>query len=399
MQQSVSMLSQRESYAVTKWTKFLWWLSTAEKELLIDCVVDRSRYAIIGMSVLGTWLFATLAWVYFFSTVVTNIIAAIALGIFMGCIILSIDRALIKGINKRNRNKLLPLFFRGLLAITVGTFMAQPALLYLFNKEIQVQVSLDNEQKKKDKNLKQDAVFFNAKNELLSQKSALQKQLNERYQEVATARQNFIAETDGTGGSKKIGLESIAKAKKNEYEKLDANYQALSAQIQPQIKSVDSSLALIEAAYKKEQLAFEALLNDGFLTRIEALNNLVKTNDALQFRYWLLVIILVLIELMPVIAKTILPSGTYDEKVHQLEAMEKEITGDNIEKQKKLKQQYNQLAFEEDAVLIQAFFNEAKQARLNKMQESMATWQSSPGKSFDHTWQNIKDEMLTRQEN
>ncbi|MBC7588735.1 MAG: hypothetical protein H7178_10310 [Chitinophagaceae bacterium] len=51
---------------------------------MVNCVIDRNRYAIIGMSVLGTWLFATLAWIYFFSTVVTNMLAAIALGIFMG---------------------------------------------------------------------------------------------------------------------------------------------------------------------------------------------------------------------------------------------------------------------------------------------------------------------------
>ena len=59
--------------------------------------------------------------------------------------------------------------------------------------------------------------------------------------------------------------------------------------------------------------SFENLLNDGFITRIEALNNLIKNNSAVAFRYYLLVVILMLIELMPVIAKTLLPSGTYDE--------------------------------------------------------------------------------------
>jgi len=82
--ESVHMLSHRESYKVTGWTKFLWWLSTAEKELLQDCVIDRNRYSIIGMTVLGTWMFATLAWTYFFSTVVSNVFACFALGIFMG---------------------------------------------------------------------------------------------------------------------------------------------------------------------------------------------------------------------------------------------------------------------------------------------------------------------------
>src|SRR4249919_3865438 len=93
----VQALSQRESYTPSLFTKFLWWLATAEKELIIDCAIDRNRYAITGITVLGTWLFATLAWTYFFSTVVTGFWTALLLGIFMGGIILGIDRALIKG--------------------------------------------------------------------------------------------------------------------------------------------------------------------------------------------------------------------------------------------------------------------------------------------------------------
>src|SRR5436189_4733200 len=119
-------ISQRETYAPSWFTGMLWWLSTAEKELLADAVVDRNRYKIVGMTVLATWAFATLAWSYFFSTVTGNPWLAIPLGFFMGFIILTIDRALIKGINKFNKNRLLPLLFRGLLAVTIGVFMAQP---------------------------------------------------------------------------------------------------------------------------------------------------------------------------------------------------------------------------------------------------------------------------------
>ena len=228
MQEQVQTLSQRESYYPSSFTKFLWWLATAEKELIIDCAVDRNRYAITGMTVLGTWLFATLAWSYFFSTVVSNLFVVILLGIFMGGIILGIDRALIKGINAQNKRKFWPLFIRGLLALTIGTFMAQPALLYLFDKEIHVQISMDNEQRKRDKQHQEDSLYAFQKNELLHQKNQLQQQLNNKYNEVSAARNNFIAETDGTGGSGRVGLKEIAKAKQNEYQKLDEEYQQLS---------------------------------------------------------------------------------------------------------------------------------------------------------------------------
>src|SRR5690349_22660223 len=98
-----------EAYVPTQTDELLWWLATAEKELIHDCVVDRNRYRIVGLSVLATWLFATLAWTYFFSTAVDSLFMYVPLGIFMGFIILTIDRTLIKGINKSNKNKITPL--------------------------------------------------------------------------------------------------------------------------------------------------------------------------------------------------------------------------------------------------------------------------------------------------
>lgn len=311
-----------DSYTPGRFTKFLWWLSTAEEELLEKAVIDRNRYAITGMTVLGTWLFATLAWAYFFSTVVSNFWAPIALGIFMGGVILGIDRALIKGINRNNKHKFIPISFRVLLAMTIGLFMAQPALLYLFNKEIHTQISLDNEQRKRIKLQQQDSVYISIKQPLLNERNKLQSQLLSKDKEVSAARESFIAETDGTGGSKKVGLKDIAKAKQQAYQKLQSDYQALDQSLSPRIQSADSSLKNIDAGILKEQAAFETLLNDGFITRIEALNNLIKNNSAVAFRYYLLVAILMLIELMPVIAKTLLPSGTYDEHVKLREAYE-----------------------------------------------------------------------------
>jgi hypothetical protein len=311
-----------DSYVPGKFTKFLWWLSTAEEELIENAVLDRNRYAITGMTVLGTWLFATLAWSYFFSTVVSEIWAALALGIFMGAVVLGIDRALIKGINRNNKRKIVPIGFRVILAFTIGLFMAQPALLYLFNKEIHTQISLDNEQRKRTKLLKQDSVYASIKQPLLQQRNQLQAQLIAKDKEVSAARENFIAETDGTGGSKKIGLKDIAKAKQQAYQKLQSDYILLEQSLAPGIRSADSSLKNIDAGILKEQAAFDSLLNNGFITRIEALNNLINNNTAVAFRYYLLVAILMLIELMPVIAKTLLPSGTYDEHVKLREEYE-----------------------------------------------------------------------------
>ncbi len=397
--QETTPISQRETYVPSGWTRFLWWLSTAEKELLNDCVIDRNRYAIVGMTVLGTWAFATLAWTYFFTTVTGSTLMAVLLGLFMGGIILTIDRALIKGINRANKTRIVPLLFRGAMAMTIGLFMAQPALLYLFDKEIHVQVSMDNELRKKQKLQQQDSVYAVERTTLAKRKADLQKQLAGRYDQVSDARGAFIAETDGTGGSKKIGLKDIAQAKQREYEKLDADYRFLENDLRPQLRSTDSALVAIDASIQKEQKAFESLLNDGFITRIEALNNLVSDNNAVAYRYYLLVAIFLLIELMPVISKMLLPEGSYEEKVLLRERIEKDLTRSNHERELALKELYNQTAHEQDAVFIKEFFTGAESERREKMNERLKIWKDEKNASFDGMWDDLKKDMLTKQEN
>jgi Domain of unknown function (DUF4407) len=392
-------LSQRETYEPSQLTEFLWWLSTAEREILIDSVVDRNRYRIIGMTVLATWLFASFTWTYFFSTIVNSTVLAVALGIFMGFIILTIDRALIKGITKFNKKKFTPLLFRFLLAITIGTFMAQPAVLYMFDKEIKMQTSLDNEKRKLVKRQELDSLYSNRKNELQQQKEKIKTELEIKYADVNAARQNFLSETDGSGGTGKVGIKDIAIAKRNEYQKLDADYQALLKTEQAKLTAADKELNEMEAKIKIEETTFTQYLNNGFLTRVDALSNLLKDNSALQFRYYLIVFILMLIELMPVIAKTLLPSGSYDEKVMLREEMEIEIAHSNIRKEKQLKELYNQMAHEYDGEAITAFFRLTKEDRAEKIKDFSKKWKEENHQTFDGLWEKMKKEILTKQEN
>ena len=392
-------LSQRENYTPTQFTEFLWWLSTAEKEILVDSVVDRNRYRIIGMTVLATWAFASFTWIYFFSTIVDSVLLYMALGLFMGFIILTIDRALIKGITKFNKRKFAPLLFRGILAITIGTFMAQPAVLYMFDKEIKLQTSLDNEKKKMLKQQELVTLFKIPKEALLKQNADLKTELDLKYVAVSKARENFLAETDGSGGSGKIGIKDIAIAKRNEYQKLDGEFQILLKESQPKLDSNNAALKDIDNKIKAEEANFILYLNNGFLTRVEALTNLLKDNSALQFRYYLIVFILMLIELMPVIAKTILPSGSYDEKVMLREEMEIDIAHSNIRKEQQLKELYNQMAFDNDAEAITAFFSLTKDDRNEKMKTFSKKWKEENHQTFDGLWEKMKKEILTKQEN
>ncbi len=208
-----------------------------------------------------------------------------------------------------------------------------------------------------------------------------------------------MAETDGSGGTGKIGIKDIALAKQKEYLKLDGEYQLMLAGDQPKLDSADRELSGMENKIKAEEAAFTQYLNNGFLTRIEALNNLLKNNPPLQFRYYLIVFILMLVELMPVIAKTMLPSGSYDEKVMLREEMEVDIAHNNIRKEQQLKEIYNQMAFDNDKESITTFFSLTKDDRNEKMKAFSKKWKDENHQTFDGLWEKMKKEILTKQEN
>jgi hypothetical protein len=398
MNEQVTPMYAGVAYTPSQTDELLWWLATAEKELIRDCVVDRNRYRIVGMTVLATWLFATLAWTYFFSTVIDNVFLFVGSGLFMGFVILTIDRALIKGINKFNKQKFTPLLFRGLLALTIGTFMAQPAILYMFDKEIKMQVSLDNEKRKLTKRTELDVLYKNRKDELLKEKATIQKDLELKYADVSTAREKFIAETDGSGGSGKVGIKDIALAKRNEYQKLDEEYKVLQNANKDRIAAIDEELVQMETTIKKQEADFLNYLNNGFLTRIEALNNLLKDNGALQFRYYLILFILMLIELMPVIAKTILPAGVYDEKVRQRESLEIIMAEESSDYEKQMKRLYNKLAMQQDTETMEEFFRMQKDEQKNKLNHFGKEWKRHD-ENVQGFWEKIKQQMIGRPEN
>ncbi len=391
-------LGGAEAYSDNSGDNFLWWLATAEPEIIRDCKVDRNRYRITGLIVLGTWMFATMAWIYFFSTTVNNPMVFIPMGFFMGFIILCIDRALIKGINKSNRNKMGPLALRGLLALTIGLFMAQPAVLYLFDKEVKMQASIDNEGRKMVKRQQLDSLFAGQKLALENEKAGLQKTLDTKYTEIEKARAAFVSETDGSGGTGKIGISTIALVKKTEYQKLEADYATLKAASTPKMDSLTGAIATIEQTKKLQEAQFATLLNDGFLTRIEALQNLVASNDAVAFRYYLIIAILMLIELMPVIVKSLLPSGPYEEMVRLNEESEKDMAKRNIDRQQGLKAYFNEAAIKADQQAIDAFFEVTQQRRVEKMDQLSEKWSGDKYQSFDGLWKKVKSEVLTRQE-
>ena len=119
----------------------------------------------------------------------------------------------------------------------------------------------------------------------------------------------------------------------------------------------------------------------------------------MRYRYYLVVVLLMLIELMPVIVKSLLPAGAYEEKAALLEEMEKEMAYDNIRREKELKKLYNDLSMESDSEVIRSFFRESMADRREKLQELSDRFRGDRRETFDRMWEKIKHGILSKQEN
>lgn len=134
------MSNSNTTREVSYFTRFLWFVAGADIEMLSLCPLDYKKYEAIGMTILMTSLVgfaagSSAAW--FFTE---DALWTLVFGLFWSLLIFSIDRSLVVTLKKNPYKKsyyVLPLVFRGFLAILVAGIMSIPLELLVFNGFIQ----------------------------------------------------------------------------------------------------------------------------------------------------------------------------------------------------------------------------------------------------------------------
>ena len=134
------MSNSNTTREVSCFTRFLWFVAGADIEMLSLCALDYKKYEAIGMTILMTSLVgfaagSSAAW-YFTEDALWTLV----FGLFWSLLIFSIDRSLVVTLKKDPYKKsyyVLPLVFRGFLAILVAGIMSIPLELLVFNGFIQ----------------------------------------------------------------------------------------------------------------------------------------------------------------------------------------------------------------------------------------------------------------------
>src|SRR5262245_6853584 len=239
-------------------TRFLWWCSGAVPELIEESPGERAKYAGIGGAVLSTWVLASAAGGYAFYTMAGPSSSQIALGVLgglvWGAIIFNIDRFLVSSLRKSEErslrrvlaSELLPASPRILFAVVIALTIAEPLELRLFASEIEARIEANRDRLvgARQQSLRQLAEPRDASTRL--ELSRIDSELAASRQRLELLRREYIEESDGRGGSLRIGDGPLTELKRVELERAVAEHADLErrdlprrAVLQQQLDSAD----------------------------------------------------------------------------------------------------------------------------------------------------------------
>ncbi len=300
-------------------TRFFWFCSGANFNLLQKSPTESNKYLGIGATVFFTGIFAALAGFYALYTVFQSWAIALFFALLWGAMIFNLDRFIVSSIRKKEQGwsewKLaLP---RLVLALLLALVISKPLELKLFEREINRKL---DEQKTEFIKQSKDSLAkgFPEIQALESEKEALREEVNQAraYRDKLQLEydaERFGEKTASTSG--KVGLGTNAKKKEQQLDAAQEDLKALSARNDKRMQELDVQ---IEEFRAKRQLEFEKQVPgidgfDGFAARMDGLAKLTEESEAMATAELFLVLLFIAIETAPIFVKLISTRGPYDE--------------------------------------------------------------------------------------
>jgi hypothetical protein len=311
-------------------TSFFWLCSGADIALLKKCPTENSKYVGIGATVFFTGLFAALAGGYAMYTVFDNIWIAGVIGLLWGLLIFNLDRFIVSSMRKEGKfsRELFMALPRIVLAILISVVIAKPLELKIFEKEINGElIIMDQQQRARQENEVRQRFNFtqdSLKSEITMLKQEIQTKTLLRDDLLRIARE----EADGTGGSKRKNLGPIYKIKKANADEAEKELISLKQVNENRISLMEKSVHKNDSALTAEITAIERAKVNGPAARIEAMSRLTKQNPAMWWAEWFIILLFIALETAPVFVKLISAKGPYDNLLkaeeHRFAAVETE---------------------------------------------------------------------------
>ncbi|QYO65290.1 DUF4407 domain-containing protein [Leptolyngbya sp. 7M] len=306
---------QNTNYQPSSIQRFFWWLAGADIELLSQCRSDWHKFTAMGCFVAVIACLAVVSGTFFLNIALgVSVYAAIPGGIFWAILIVSLDRLLLTHFQK-GRGMLLRAFPRLLLAIAIAVVISHPLLLKIYEGEINARL-LD------DKRSKIHSVLDSSEKQAARKRVQGQiESLEGRLESFQKAKDDAEAELNKErGGIKSVnttghaGDGPIAAIKRSIYESAARKFDNESPAILSEISIKKGELEALAGEINKELGVVEEKEAQaaGILNRHKVLVRLLEEDRSSALFAYILMILMMSIEVLPIMQKIFSPKSKYD---------------------------------------------------------------------------------------
>lgn len=293
---------------------FFWLCSGADVSLLKKCPSEKTKYVGIGATVFFTGMFAAFAAGYALQTVFDNLWIAISLGILWGLMIFNLDRYIVSSMRKEGKlaREFLLALPRIVLAVIISVVIAKPLELKIFEKEIQPELNMMEQQAYAREEQHVELRFRPTQDSLKQEIAALKKEIELKAMSRDDLARIAQEEADGTGGSKRRNLGPIYKVKKADADRAEKALQVLMQENNMRIVALEKSIYKNDSLMKAEVTALDRGKLNGLASRLEALHRIMQQSDAVFWANAFIILLFIALETAPILVKLISPKGPYD---------------------------------------------------------------------------------------
>ncbi len=366
-------------------TRFLWFCAGAKPEILArpECATETPKYAVIGTTILLTAAFAAISATFAFHLVFESLTLCVLLGLLWGFFILNIDRLIVLTINKNSSmiSQLGSAAIRLAIAAVLSLTISKPLELRLFKNEIEYQLEQERADAGKQAEKSVDARFPRIA-ELQQENLALQKDVAEKERLRDEALKEERQEADGSGGSGLRGARDIFQVKHQQAMQLEQDLAQARKQSSQRIEANLQELALLQKQKEEQVQTIEKAKGNAntLLGRLDALHNLTSGTGRLSASGadTLIVLLFLVIEMAPTLAKLLSRRGPYDILCHRMETEVEEFELKKLEETRSRLRSGQVPAFDLDQE-VNDFVRERIQSILQKarVNESLRNVESS----------------------
>jgi len=314
--------------------------SGSDTSILENCSTgEQNKYAGIGATVFFTAVMAFISASYALYTVFDNLYTSIFFGLIWGLLIFNLDRYIVSTIKKTGNilDELIQASPRILLAVIIAIVISKPLELKIFEKEIN-QVLLEQKNELTLANKNQIAEQFNpAIDNLNKEIKALQDGVITKETEVNALYDTYIAEAEGTAGTKLLGKGPVYKEKRDKHDAMLAELHQLKIDNKAKIADAEIKIAALKGDYETQVIKTQPIISnfDGLMARVNALGKLPWLPSFFIFLLFLA------IETSPILAKLLSPKSSYDFKLEDQEMSVKTVVlQNNNQRETMLKTEY-----------------------------------------------------------